>query len=71
MVMSFNPEWREKAIECLINDDIDSFINGGYTDSIWYILAEGFKGYNNFTDVELESELVERDISTVFGDDNG
>ena len=59
---------RDKAIECLINDDIDSFTNGGYTDSIWYILAEGFKGYNNFTDEELMQELQERDISILFGE---
>jgi hypothetical protein len=59
---------RDKAIECLINDDIDSFINGGYTDSIWYILAEGFKGYNHFTDEELMQELQERDISILFGE---
>ena len=61
---------RDKAIETLINDDIDSFTNGGYTDSIWYVLAEGFKGYNHFTDEELMNELIERDISTVFGDND-
>ena len=39
---------RNKAIETLIGDDIDSVVNNGYTDSLWYILAEGFKGYNHF-----------------------
>ena len=27
MVMSFNPEWRENAIETLVNDDINSFMH--------------------------------------------
>ena len=61
---------RNKAIETLIGDDIDSVVNNGYTDSLWYILAEGFKGYNHFTDEELMNELIERDISPVFGDND-
>ena len=61
---------RDKAIEALIGDDIDSFTNGGYTDTIWYVLAEGFKGYNHFSDDELIKELQERDISIVFGDND-
>jgi hypothetical protein len=58
---------RDKAIETLIGDDLDS-INQGYVDGIWYTLAEGFKGYNNFTDEELMEELQERDISILFGE---
>jgi hypothetical protein len=54
---------RDDAIECLINDDIDSIVNGGYCDGMLMLLAEGFKGYNNFTDDELAQELNERDIT--------
>jgi hypothetical protein len=54
---------RDDAIECLINDDIDSIVNGGYCDTLLMLLAEGFKGYNNFTDDELAQELNERDIT--------
>ena len=68
MVMSFDPEWREKAIECLVDDDLNTILT--YNDDNWIlseILIKGFKGYVNYTDEELETELVERDISTVFG----
>jgi hypothetical protein len=70
MVMSFNPEWRDKAIKCLIEDDINSYVEHGWIDTLWYVLEQGFKGYANFTDDELNQELEERDISTVFGDND-
>ena len=74
MVMSFNPEWRDNAIETLVSDDIDTILTakGEYNDEFFLsaILTQGFKGYNAFTDEELERELVERDISTVFGDND-
>ena len=74
MVMSFNPEWRDNAIETLVSDDIDTILTakGEYNDEFFLsaILTQGFKGYNAFTDEELEIELVERDISTVFGDND-
>ena len=71
MVMSFNPEWRGEAIRLLIEDDINSYVEHGYIDTLWFILERGFKGYANFTDDELHQELVERDISTVFGEIDG
>lgn len=71
MVMSFNPEWRSKAIKELIEDDINSYVEHGWIDTLWFVLEQGFKGYANFTDEELETELVERDISTVFGEIDG
>ena len=70
MIMSFNLPWREKAIDTLIADDIDSILNSHYIDTLNYILESGFKGYRNFTDEELETELNERDISTVFGEND-
>ena len=74
MVMSFNPTWRDNAIETLVSDDIDTILTakGEYNDEFFLsaILTGGFKGYNVYTDEELERELVERDISTVFGDND-
>ena len=74
MVMSFNPTWRDNAIETLVSDDIDTILTakGEYNDEFFLseILTGGFKGYNAYTDEELETELVERDISTVFGDND-
>lgn len=61
---------REKAIDTLINDDIDSIMNSHYIDTLNFILESGFKGYRNFSDDELMQELQERDISTVFGDND-
>ena len=74
MIMSFNPQWRDNAIETLVNDDINSFMHMreecGDESVLAQILYSGFKGYQNYTDEELETELVERDISTVFGEND-
>jgi len=74
MVTSFNPKWRDNAIDTLINDDIDSIftMKGEFNDEsmIAEMLYSGFKGYQEYTDEELETELRERDISTVFGDND-
>jgi hypothetical protein len=74
MIMSFNPNWRDKAIETLVSDDIDTIMTseGVYNDRFFLsaLLTDGFKGYANHTDEELEIELVERDISTVFGEND-
>jgi hypothetical protein len=61
MVMSFKPEWRDNAIECLIGDDIDQIKQGDdyYLDMI---LRCGFKGYQEYTDDELVQEMNERDL---------
>ena len=62
--MSFNPEWRDNAIETLVSDDIDTILTakGEYNDEFFLseILTGGFKGYANHTDEELErmSELL-------------
>jgi len=75
MVTSFNPKWRDNAIDTLINDDIDSIftMKGEFNDEsmIAEMLYSGFKGYQEYTDEELETELRERDISTVFGEIDG
>ena len=59
-----------KAIDTLVADDYDSIINGSYGEMLESILIHGFKGYSNYTDEELMNELMERDISTVFGDND-
>lgn len=47
-------------IQMLIDDDIRSEHD---CSGIFYnILADGFKGYNNFTDQELVEEMTERDL---------
>ena len=74
MVMSFKPEWRDNAIETLVNDDLNSFTHmreeSGDESVLAQMLYSGFVGYQNYTDEELETELRERDISTVFGDND-
>ena len=74
MIMSFNPTWRDNAIETLVSDDIDTIMTseGAYNDRFFLsaLLTEGFKGYANHTDEELEIELKDRDISIVFGEND-
>ena len=74
MVTSFRPEWRDNAIEALVNDDLNSFVHMREEFGDESVLAEmlysGFKGYQNYFDDELETELRERDISTVFGEND-
>jgi hypothetical protein len=69
MVMSFKPDWKQQAVETLVADDIDAMRNG-FEDGAISVLRWGFQGYYNMTDAELEQELRERDISTVFGDND-
>ena len=74
MVMSFKPKWRDNAIDTLVADDIDTILTakGEYNDEFFLsaLLTDGFKGYSNMFDEELEIELKDRDISTVFGDND-
>ena len=74
MVTSFRPKWRDNAIETLVNDDINTILTakGEYNDEFFLsaLLTDGFKGYSNMFDEELEIELKDRDISTVFGDND-
>ena len=74
MVTSFKPKWRDNAIETLVNDDIDTIMTseGVYNNRFFLsaLLTDGFKGYSNMFDDELEQELVDRDISTVFVDND-
>ena len=61
---------REKAIQELVDNDINSIITDynemGDASVLAFILDEGFKGYRNYTDEALMKELEERDISYLF-----
>lgn len=59
---------RDKAIKVLIEDDINSYVEHGWIDTLWYVLEQGFKGYANFSDGELMQELMERDITNLVGE---
>jgi hypothetical protein len=63
---------RELAINELVNNDIDTIIKD-YNEMndlsvLAYVLDSGFKGYRNYTDEQLMQELMERDISILFGE---
>ena len=50
---------REEMIQELINDDMTSIQDGSMKDNdrfIYDVLMNGRKGYNNFTDEELQEE---------------
>ena len=69
MVMSFKPDWKQLAVETLIADDLDALRNG-FDEGAISVLRWGFQGYYNMTDEQLEQELLGRDISTVFGEND-
>lgn len=52
---------RSIAISRLLDDDINTVEAGNYEVLVSSML-EGFKGYNNQTDEELQAELNARDI---------
>ena len=72
--MVIQRNWRDNAIETLVDDDINSFMHMREECGDESVLAEmlysGFKGYQNYSDEQLEVELKERDISTVFGEND-
>ena len=65
---------REKAIQELVDNDIDSIMRDanecGDLSVLAFILEEGFKGYTNYTDEKLMQELTERDISYLFAEND-
>jgi len=62
---------RDEVIRLLIEDDINSYVEHGHVDTLWFILERGFKGYAHFTDDELIQECEERDISYLIGEIDG
>ena len=59
---------RNKIIETLIDDEYNH-MEYDYS-SFFDIMANGFRGYYNFTDDELIEECDQRDISYLFGNDD-
>ena len=56
---------RQKTIDCLVDCDLDTISTGlqeGETDFLNNILLEGWKGYNQMTNKELEMETKDREI---------
>ena len=54
---------RQDAIDKLVDDDIDSIVTGHYDGDDSYaaaLLEYGHKGYADYTNEELASELYER-----------
>ena len=56
---------RDQKIELLADNDFNSFMNGDILEILDSYLKDGFKGYSNFTDMELNSEIKERKIMGV------
>ena len=52
---------RDKIIDRLIDDDYDTVMSGG-NDYLYGLLYSGFKGYQNYTDEQLITEINERDF---------
>jgi len=70
--MNFN---RTRVINTLIDDDYSTIMNMNYNTDPDYgqemlriILANGFKGYNNFTDGELVREMNIREIDYLYNE---
>ena len=68
--MVIQRNWRDNAIDTLISDDVNSYVDHGHIETLYQMLYSGFKGYQEYTDEQLEVELNERDISTVFGEND-
>ena len=58
-MMSFD---RNKAIDLLIDDDINTLVEHNEDDFIRVALKHGFTGYTIYSDEELLKELTNRDL---------
>lgn len=50
---------REEMIEILIKDRIGDWVDARNSDGLEFILAHGWKGWDDYTDVELEECIEE------------
>lgn len=57
---------RDKKVEALIEDWINSIVGFGGAGTLRSLLELGHKGYNNMTDEE-----VDKDYADAFGEDAG
>jgi hypothetical protein len=64
---------RMKAVDFLLDCDIDTIINGGDfgIDHLEWILRNGFKGFEEMSDAELMKELETRgyELEAFFGEE--
>ena len=62
---------REQMIQALIDNDFSDIFNLGETEGaiLESILKFGFKGYENFTELELIQECAERDLIYIDDED--
>lgn len=57
---------RDEMIDLLVDADINSFFDrDDMADYLSYRLRTGIKGYDDYTDQELENELVDRELIEV------
>ncbi len=53
---------RELMIDALVSNDFDDIMSGSIPEYLTLILTNGHKGYADYTDIELKSELFVRGI---------
>jgi hypothetical protein len=56
---------RDEMIDSLVDDDLNNVEDDSKIDDFYFVetmLRVGFKGYQNFTDAELEEECRERGL---------
>lgn len=68
MSISYSEEYRSAVIDTLVDIDWDSIIHMDTSELLNSYLRSGFKGYDNFTDEELQSELDNRGIVSIESD---
>ena len=54
---------RELMIDALVTDDFEDIMSGSVPEYLTLILESGHKGYADYTDIELKSELFARGIT--------
>jgi len=64
--MILNEQQREVAVSALVDNDFDTIMSGDALELLNSYLMYGHKGYNDYTNDELVSELCERDMLNIF-----
>jgi len=63
--MILNEQQREVAVSALVDNDFDTIMSGDALELLNSYLMYGHKGYNDYTNDELVSELRERDMMDI------
>jgi hypothetical protein len=64
-MMILNEQQRDVAVSALVDNDFDSIMNGDSMELLNSYLMYGHKGYNDYTNDELVSELQARDMLNI------